>query len=127
MRHRLSIRKMGGSGDSQPGVGYNCQQTANSGHLGYWMVGSTNFEKAGDMTDAAKKRWFWLAACALILAAAYSALGILQALSLFQGERVLVNLRLWGSIMLSSLIGASVCIFFAARCGRRSTRPSPPV
>lgn len=69
------------------------------------------------MTDASKKRWFWLAAFALIFVAAYSALGILQALSLFQGERVLVNLRLWGSIMLSSLVGASVCIFLAARRG----------
>jgi hypothetical protein len=68
-----------------------------------------------------------LAACVLILVAAYSALGILQALMLFQGERVLVNLRLWGSIMLSSLFGASVCIFFAARCGKRPTSPSVPV
>jgi hypothetical protein len=88
---------------------------------------STSLLKAGDMTGAVKKRWFWLAACALILVAAYSALGILQAFSLFQGERVLVNLRLWGSIMLSSLIGASICIFFAARCGKRSARPSAPV
>lgn len=78
------------------------------------------------MTDIVKKRWFWLAACALILVAAYSVLGLLQALMLYQGERTLVNLRLWGSIMISSLIGASVCIFFAARCGKRQIRSSAP-
>lgn len=76
------------------------------------------------MTGIAKKRWFWLAAWLLVLVAAYSALGILQALSIYQGERVLMNLRFWGSAMVSSLVGASVCIFFAVRYRKGSTPPT---
>lgn len=93
------------------------------GSLGGWF--GKFWKRYCDMTGAAKKRWFWLAECGLILVVVYSGLGILQALFLFQGERVLVNLRLWGSIMLLSVIGASVCFFLAAYCGKRST-PSPP-
>lgn len=74
------------------------------------------------MAGNAKKRWLWLAAFALILAAAYSSLGILQAMSLYQGERLLSNVRIWGTATVVGLIGASVCIFFAVRRGR----PSPP-
>lgn len=71
------------------------------------------------MSDSAKKRSFTVAAWVLILLAVYSLLGILQALSLFQGERVLVNLRLWGSIMLFAFVGAIICLVIAARFRRR--------
>jgi hypothetical protein len=71
------------------------------------------------MSDLAKKRLFRVVAWVLILIAAYSMLGILQALILFQGERVLVNLRLWGSIMLSTLIGAVICFVVAGRFRRQ--------
>jgi hypothetical protein len=65
----------------------------------------------------AHKKWLWSATLALVLIAAYSALGILQALSLYQGERVLVNLRLWGSIMTLSLVAVGICVYLAF--GRR--------
>ncbi len=71
------------------------------------------------MTDAAKNKLFKVVAWGLILIAGYSFLGIVQALSLYQGERVLVNLQLWGSIMLSSLVAAVICFIFAARFRRR--------
>jgi hypothetical protein len=79
------------------------------------------------MSDSAKKRLFTVFAWVLVLIAVYSLFGILQALSLFQGERVLVNLRLWGSIMLSTLVGAMICFVVAGRFRRqlakRTTRP----
>lgn len=70
------------------------------------------------MPRTTKKRWLWLAALVMMLCAVYSALGILQALSLYQGERVLANLRLWGSTVSLSLIAAVVCIVFASRSGK---------
>ena len=78
------------------------------------------------MKDRVKKCWFGVAAFALILLAAYSAMAILQALSLYQGERVLVNVRMWGAIMLSGLFGAVACIFFAVRRPIQSSLPLPP-
>lgn len=84
------------------------------------ILPSWQMRKGMQMKLLAKKEWFWIATFVLTLIASYSALGILQALSLFQGERVLVNLRLWGSIMLLSLFGASICIFLALRGRSRS-------
>jgi hypothetical protein len=71
------------------------------------------------MSDLAKKRLFTVTAWVQILIAAYSMLGILQALILFQGERALVNLRLWGFIMLSTLVGAMICFVVAGRFRRQ--------
>ena len=80
---------------------------------------SMKFKRRVDMSNSAKKRLFTVAAWALILIGVYSILGILQALSLFQGERVLVNLRLWGSIMLFSFLGATICFVVAGRFRRQ--------
>jgi len=46
----------------------------------------------------------WLAVAALLLLSVYCALGVLQALSLFQGERALWNVNLWSSGALVALV-----------------------
>ena len=75
-----------------------------------------------DMSGSAKRRLFTVSAWALVLIAVYNLSGILQALSLFQGERVLINLRLWGSVMLSTLTGAMICFVVADRFRRQLTK-----
>jgi NO-binding membrane sensor protein with MHYT domain len=62
-----------------------------------------------------KKKCLVISAFVLTIIACYSALGMLQALSLFKGERLSVNLGLWGSIMVSSLVAGGICVYFAFR------------
>jgi len=49
------------------------------------------------------------------LAALYALMGVLQALSLFTGERMLRNVNLWGSLF---LVGVSVFSFLVAKATR---------
>ncbi|WP_147373772.1 hypothetical protein [Massilia cavernae] len=73
-----------------------------------------------------KKRWLWLMALAIVLVAAYGALGIVQGLSAYQDERLLMILRFLVLVMLFGAIGAGISIFFAIRFGNRSTHVSAP-
>jgi hypothetical protein len=58
----------------------------------------------------------------MILVALYSAMGILQAGSIYVGERTLQNLRFWGAIMVLSLIGSAFSTFYAIRLGKFTPR-----
>jgi hypothetical protein len=54
----------------------------------------------------------------MLLVAFYSAMGILQAGSIYVGERALQNLRFWGAIMVLSLVGSAFSTFYAIRLGK---------
>lgn len=64
----------------------------------------------------------WWAAAAMLIVGLYSAVGVLQAGSIFVGERALQNLRFWGSITVFSLVGCALIIFFALRLKRAAPR-----
>jgi Ni,Fe-hydrogenase I cytochrome b subunit len=51
----------------------------------------------------------------MLLVALYSAMGILQAGSIYVGERASQNLRFWGAIMVLSLIGSAFTGFYIKR------------
>ena len=70
------------------------------------------------MTCQAKKRAFATLSVLMILAAIYSALCILQAASLFTGERALRNLHFWGALMCVAFACSPVFGFLAFRAGR---------
>jgi hypothetical protein len=53
--------------------------------------------------------------CVLLLVSAYGFGGVLQAASLFVGDRALRNANLWGSVSLVSFLGSIVCFWFAKR------------
>jgi hypothetical protein len=61
-------------------------------------------------------KWACALGCAVFAAAAlYALMGVLQALSLFTGERALRNVNLWGSLFLVSL---SVSVFLLAKAAQ---------
>jgi hypothetical protein len=70
------------------------------------------------MSNLAKKRLFLAISVFLVLAVIYCALAILQAASLFTGERALRNLYFWGSLMCVAFVGAVVFGVLAHRVGR---------
>jgi hypothetical protein len=74
------------------------------------------------MTPDAKRIFRWWAIALMLLVALYSAMGILQAGSIYVGERALLNLRFWGAIMVASLIGSAFCGFYAIRLGKSRPR-----
>jgi hypothetical protein len=74
------------------------------------------------MTPDAKRIYCWWATALMLLVALYSAMGILQAGSIYVGERALLNLRFWGTIMVVSLIGSASCGFYAIRLGKARQR-----
>jgi hypothetical protein len=74
------------------------------------------------MTANVKRICCWLAAMALLIVALYSAMGVLQAGSIYVGERALQNLRFWGSITILSLIGSLVLNVCAMRFKKASPR-----
>jgi hypothetical protein len=57
----------------------------------------------------------------MLIVALYSAMGVLQAGSIYTGERALHNLRFWGSITVFSLIASIFSGFHAFRS--RKTEP----
>jgi hypothetical protein len=67
------------------------------------------------MGSSAKRIWCWCGAVLMLVVAIYSMMAILQAGSIYEGERALRNLRFWGSITLSSLLASAILIFFAIR------------
>ena len=76
-----------------------------------------------------KNIWPWLSAILLwgivtlmLLGSAYCALCILQAGSIYTGERALFNLRYWGAFLVAGLIGASVFGIIAIRVTRAAVR-----
>jgi len=56
----------------------------------------------------------------MLLLALYAAMGILQAGSIFVGERAARNLHFWGLIATFSLVGSIIFSLFAIRFGRPS-------
>jgi hypothetical protein len=70
------------------------------------------------MSNSAKKRLYIGASILLVLAAIYCGLAILQAASLFTGERALHNLYFWGSGMCTALVAALVFGVLAYRLGQ---------
>ena len=67
------------------------------------------------MTRNAKYLSCWCAALVLLIVTLYSAMGVLQAGSIYPGERALQNLCFWGSITVISLIGSVLSILDAIR------------
>lgn len=57
-----------------------------------------------------------------LLISIYGLLGVLQAGSLFVGERALLNANVWGSVFLVGLVLAVLCFLFAY-----ASRPGPKV
>lgn len=74
------------------------------------------------MTANAKRICCWSAAVVLLIVALYSAMGVLQAASIYVGERALQNLRFWGSITVFSFVGSIVFSLFATRLRKASLR-----
>jgi len=66
-----------------------------------------------------KRTLFWVASALMVIGALYCGLGILQAESLYTGERAVANLRLWGSLMLAALIIAVILGIVAFRLAKR--------
>lgn len=71
------------------------------------------------MGSSAKRISCWCGAVFMLVVAIYSLLGILQAGSIYEGERALRNFRFWGSITLLSLFASAILIF----CAIRSRKP----
>lgn len=70
------------------------------------------------MTPIAKLVLFWLASALMFLFACYCALAILQAGSIYTGDRAQFNLYYWGSRMGGALVAALVFVILALRTGR---------
>jgi len=70
------------------------------------------------MSYQVKKRIFAALSVLMILAAIYSALGVLQAASLFTGERALRNLNFWGTIICVAFSCSALFGFLAFRASR---------
>lgn len=64
----------------------------------------------------------WLACGALMLFALYCLLALIQAGSLYTGERAQANVRFWGPLAITSAAGAIACAGFARRTGRKGPR-----
>lgn len=67
------------------------------------------------MSVNAKRIYCWWAAATMLIVGLYSAMGVLQAGSIYVGERALQNLRFWGSITAFSLIGSALFSLYAIR------------
>lgn len=67
------------------------------------------------MRSGAKRIWCWCGVVLMLAVAIYSLMGIVQAASLYEGERALRNLRLWGAMMLSSFFVSAILACFAIR------------
>lgn len=76
------------------------------------------------MTSNAKRISCWSAAALMLIVSLYSAMGVLQAGSLYVGERALQNLRFWGAITVLSLIGSFSVGLYAVRLKKTSQRQS---
>lgn len=63
--------------------------------------------------------WCWCGAVLMLAVAIYSLMGILQAVSLYEGERALRNFRLWGAVILSSLFASAILVFSRHAPGSR--------
>jgi hypothetical protein len=57
-----------------------------------------------------------------LIVALYSAMGVLQAGSIYVCERAFQNLRLWGSITVFSLVGSIVLSLYAMRLRKTTPR-----
>lgn len=75
------------------------------------------------MTLNAKRIAYWWAAIAMLIVGLYCAIGVLQAGSIYVGERALQNLRFWGSITVLSLIGSVLFSLYAIRLKKTMRRP----
>ena len=70
------------------------------------------------MTHQAKKRLFAGLSLLMVLAVIYCGLCILQAISIFTGDRVLRNLHFWGTLMCVAFPCALLFGVLAFRAGR---------
>jgi hypothetical protein len=73
------------------------------------------------MTPNAKRICCWWAAALMLIVGLYSAMGVLQAGSIYVDERALQNLRFWGSITVFSIVGG---VLFGI-CAIRSKKTAP--
>ena len=69
-----------------------------------------------------KKKLFSLISFVSFVLSLYSLGGVLQALSLFRGERALHNYYLWGTAFLVSLVAALIFRLLAARPNQSKNR-----
>lgn len=74
------------------------------------------------MTLNAKRICCWCAAALMLIVALYSAMGVLQAGSIYAGERALQNLWFWGAITVFSLI-VSILFGLYAYCSHKTALP----
>ena len=70
------------------------------------------------MTTKARQIIYWSAATLLMPVGLYSAMGFLQAGSIYFGERAANNSRIWGSLTVFSLLGSILCGLYAIRLSR---------
>lgn len=75
------------------------------------------------MNQQAKNRVFAILSLSLLLAAVYCALGVLQAASLFTGDRAVRNVHFWGSLTCVGIFGAVFFGVLAVRAARLARAP----
>ena len=66
-----------------------------------------------------KRIAYWCLAALMLLVSLYAAMGVLQAGSIYEGERALRNFRFWGSITLMSLLMSIVSAVLAI-CSKKT-------
>jgi hypothetical protein len=74
------------------------------------------------MTPNAKRICCWCVAALMLIVSLYSATGVLQAGSIYVGERALQNLRFWGSITVFSFIVSVLFGLYAIRSKKTTPR-----
>lgn len=70
------------------------------------------------MTQQAKKRMFVALSLSLLVAAVYCFLGVVQAISLFEGDRAVRNIQFWGALMCVAICGFAIFGLLAIRAAR---------
>jgi hypothetical protein len=83
---------------------------------------NSTISQALPMTLNAKRICCWCAAALMLIVALYSAMGVLQAGSIYAGERALQNLWFWGAITVFSLI-VSILFGLYAYCSHKTALP----
>lgn len=70
------------------------------------------------MNQQARKWIFVVLSLSLLLGAVYCALGVLQAASLFTGDRAVRNVQFWGTLTCVGICGAVLFGLLAVRAAR---------
>src|SRR5574341_269061 len=101
-----------GRGLTPPSSGH---APAGFAHLRMPLMSNVRAHMQPRPTIAASKWACAIGGAGFALAALYALMGVLQALSLFTGERALRNVNLWGSLF---LVGLSVSVVLIAKATR---------